>query len=66
MIGLEGTIRTGSFTNKDGQKVYTTDIWVDRVEFVGSKGSGTANQTQQKTDFMNIPDGIDEEEGLPF
>ena len=37
LIGLTGSIQTGSYTNKDGQKVYTTDVVADSVEFVGSK-----------------------------
>lgn len=71
-IGITGRIQTGSYTNKDGVKVYTTDIVVEEAEFVESKGSGgnnvSTNNTTQPTEnqagFMNIPDGIDEE--LPF
>ena len=45
-IALEGNIKTGSY-EKDGVKHYTTDVWVDKVEFVGSKGNGdTAQPTQ--------------------
>lgn len=68
---LSGRIQTGSYTNRDGQKVYTTDIVVEEIEFGESKGS---NQSQQKSEvphpeinpdeFMSIPDGIDEE--MPF
>jgi len=65
---IEGRIQTGSYTNKDGQKVYTTDVVCENVEFAESKSSGNnANQapTSDAGDgFMNIPDGIDEE--LPF
>ena len=70
-IGLTGRIQTGSYTNKDGQKVYTTDVVVEETEFVESKGgSATTNNTTStpttpsSDGFMNIPDGIDEE--LPF
>lgn len=71
-IGLEGRIQTGSYTNKDGVKVYTTDVVAENVEFVESKssGSGQSDYGSQYTPsaagdgFMNIPDGIDEE--LPF
>jgi len=71
-IGLEGRIQTGSYTNKDGAKVYTTDIVAENVEFVESKasGGGQGDYGPQYTPsaagdgFMNIPDGIDEE--LPF
>ena len=63
-IGLDGRIQTGSYTNKDGQKVYTTDVLVESVEFVGSKNENQTGNKTQSTDFMNIPDTIDEE--LPF
>ena len=66
-VAVEGRIQTGSYTNKDGVKVYTTDIVVESQEFCESKGSGQAPQTTTQTDadgFMNIPDGLDEE--LPF
>ena len=64
-IALNGRIQTGSYTNKDGQKVYTTDVVVDSLEFVGKKSDdGSANTSKSTNDFMNIPDGI--EEDLPF
>ena len=68
-IAVVGRIQTGSYTNKDGQKVYTTDIVVEEQEFAESKNSGSSDNNQsapanKNTDFMNIPDGIDEE--LPF
>lgn len=66
-IAVTGRIQTGSYTNKDGQKVYTTDVVVEEQEFAESKN---ANQQTERprpaTDadgFMNIPDGI---EDLPF
>lgn len=63
---VEGSIQTGSYTNKDGNKVYTTDILVQSVEFAESKNN---TQTYQKTepqtaDFVAV-DEIDDEE-LPF
>lgn len=69
---VEGRIQTGSYTNKDGQKVYTTDVVVEQVEFAESKASADGNTTNNTsnsntptdTSFMNIPDSIDEE--LPF
>ena len=63
-------IQTGSYTNRDGQKVYTTYVVVEEQEFAESKGASEnngADRPQPTTDsngFMNIPDGIDEE--LPF
>lgn len=78
-IALEGRIQTGSYTNREGQRVYTTDIVVEHMEFAESKAAqNRANGNndsymaggilQQPTDadgFMNIPDGV-EDEGLPF
>ncbi len=77
-IAVTGRIQTGSYTNRDGNKVYTTDVVIEEQEFVESKGasenSGSAYlaPTQRQSSasaisddgFMNIPDGIDEE--LPF
>lgn len=69
---VTGRIQTGSYTNKDGVKVYTTDVVVEEQEFAESKASSdnsgfaaSAQMPQSAGDgFMNIPDGIDEE--LPF
>ena len=75
-VTICGRIQTGSYTNKDGQKVYTADVVVEEQEFAESKkasesnsNSGSGNNRRNSTDpnsdgFMNIPDGIDEE--LPF
>ena len=68
---VEGRIQTGSYTNNDGQKVYTTDVVVENVEFAESKASSEGNSTRPEPTnaagdgFMNIPDGV-EDEGLPF
>ena len=78
---VSGRIQTGSYTNKEGQRVYTTDIIVDDQEFADSKNSAGGNGDNgsygyQPTSrpaptsaigdgFMNIPDGV-EDEGLPF
>ena len=76
-IAVTGRIQTGSYTNKDGVRVYTTDVVVEEQEFAESKkssagaegdytgGSRRAPEPSGAGDgFMNIPDGIDEE--LPF
>lgn len=78
-IVATGRIQTGSYTNKDGQRVYTTDVVVEDQEFAESKSSSQQNSgmaSQQASPsrpdpakaadggFMNIPDAIDEE--LPF
>ena len=74
-IVAEGRIQTGSYTNKDGQKVYTTDVVVENCEFAESKNSASdaGNYSSSRPEptsaagegFMNIPDGV-EDEGLPF
>ena len=68
-IAVVGRIQTGSYTNKDGQKVYTTDVMVEEHEFCESKESNGGNQAQEQhntssDNFMQIPDGFDEQ--LPF
>lgn len=77
-IVVTGRIQTGSYTNREGQKVYTTEIVVEDQEFAESKaasqnnsqtGAGSRQQPPppmptEKDGFMQIPDGIDEE--LPF
>lgn len=68
-IIITGRIQTGSYTNCDGQKVYTTDVVIEEQEFAESKGAsgnieGSAPQATDPDGFMSIPDGIDEE--LPF
>ena len=73
-IVVEGRIQTGSYTNKDGNKVYTTDVMVESQEFAESKSVSQQNGNSQPSvptrpepssansdGFLNIPDGIDEE-----
>lgn len=73
-IAVSGRIQTGSYTNKDGNKVYTTDVVVEQHEFCESKAesanSGNVQQpapspmpTNGTDGFMNIPDNMEE---LPF
>ncbi len=79
-VTICGHIQTGSYTNRDGIKVYTTDVVVEEQEFAESKAASEANRSSADSSyqappvpnpvgaagdgFMNIPDGIDEE--LPF
>lgn len=74
-IAIIGRIQTGSYTNREGQKVYTTDVVIEEQEFAESRAASEGNsQSQQRQQsqqeqsagdgFMNIPYGIDEE--LPF
>ena len=76
---VSGRLQTGSYVNKEGQKVYTTEVILDDQEFADSKGSASdmggyaqsaPSQRPAPTSaigdgFMNIPDGV-EDEGLPF
>ena len=71
---VTGHIQTGSYTNKDGVKIYTTDVVIEEQEFAESKNAAASNgggyqsessAPQAASDgFMNIPEGIDED--LPF
>ena len=79
-IVVSGRIQTGSYTNKDGIRVYTTDVVIEEQDFVESKAAASQNQMGMGTPapsasapqpsaavsdgFMNIPDGLEEE--LPF
>lgn len=66
-IAVTGRIQTGSYTNKDGQKVYTTDVVVEEQEFCESKSqSNSQPQPAPSNDnsWLNIPDGV--EDSLPF
>lgn len=76
-IVVEGRIQTGSYTNKDGQKIFTTDVLTELQEFAESKAASAQNGNQNASaptrpnvaqndsdGFMNIPDAIEEE--LPF
>lgn len=68
---VSGRLQTSSYTNREGQKIYTTDVILDSQEFADSKGENTGGRSKkQETNvdadgFMNIPDGVDDE-GLPF
>ena len=61
-----GRIQTGSYTNRDGMKVYTTDVVVEEQEFAESKQKEQQKSmgTPSADGFQNIPDGLEEE--LPF
>ena len=67
-VVISGRITTGSYTNRDGQKVYTTEITVEEQEFAESKGSSEAQGAAQMSTpngdgFMSVPD---DDTGLPF
>ena len=54
MVGVTGCIRTGSYTGKDGRKVYTTDISVASVQFLNSRSSGGQNNGYQNNGYQSI------------
>lgn len=81
-VAISGNIQTGSYTNKDGVKIYTTEVYVEEQEFAESRSehssgsapaqsqnaptqTATPAQSADANGFMNIPDGIDDED-LPF
>jgi single-strand DNA-binding protein len=64
-LAITGHIQTGSYTNKDGIKVYTTDVIVEEFYFIESKAKSQVSESSDGDGFMSIPDGL-EEEGLPF
>lgn len=63
-IAIVGRIQTGSYTNRDGNKVYTTNVVVEEHEFAENKKERPEERPDTGDGFMNIPDGIEEE--LPF
>lgn len=63
-LAVEGYIQTGSY-EKDGKKVYTTDVICDNIEFCEKKKvDETTGQPTESTDFMKVPDGVENE--IPF
>lgn len=60
-VAVSGRIQTGSYTNKEGQTVYTTDIVTDEIEFAESKAEKT---NEPMDEFMEVPQNI--ENDLPF
>ena len=74
LVGIQGRIQTGSYTNKDGQTVYTTDVVADRVEFLewgdragSGSGFGQSQQSAPAAD-MGIPEGFSaiDDDDIPF
>ena len=76
LVGIQGRIQTGSYTNKDGQTVYTTDVVADRVEFLewAGKPQGGASQQQSRPQQapagsdMGVPEGFQaiQDDDIPF
>lgn len=70
LVGIQGRIQTGSYTNKDGKTVYTTDVIADRVEFLewGEKNSERGAQRRTEASGNNAPEGFMaiSEDDIPF
>lgn len=71
LVGIQGRIQTGSYTNNDGQKVFTTDVVADRVEFLewGDKNGQGANQSATQGNSRGVPEGfaaVEDDECPPF
>ena len=68
-IAVVGRMQTGSYTNKDGNTVYTTDVVVEEQEFCESKSQSNSQQqpapASNDNDWLNIPDNLDDS-SLPF
>ena len=62
---ITGHIQTGSYTNKEGQKIYTTDVVIEDQEFADSKAGTVPPAAVSSDGFINLPEGV-EDEGLPF
>ncbi len=71
-VAIVGRVQTGSYLNKDGKKVFTTDIVIEEQEFAESKNASAGNATAKPGNaplpggdgFLDIPDDIDKD--LPF
>lgn len=67
-VALSGRIQTGSYTSKEGNKVYTTDVVAEEIEFAESKGKEQETQEQPEppkaTEFIDVPDDL--VDSLPF
>ena len=64
-IAVTGHIQTGSYENREGQKVYTTDVIVETHEFVEPKNKEPQEPMETPDDFVAVPDDADID-GLPF
>lgn len=71
LVGVQGRIQTGSYKNKDGVTVYTTDVVADRVEFLewgDKKDTGESRNTRDTKPEAGVPDGFQalEDDDIPF
>lgn len=69
LVGVQGRIQTGSYTNKNGDKVYTTEVVASNVEFLDWGDSGDSGKRKQRTQEPDVPDGfsaVEDDESIPF
>jgi len=64
LVLVTGSIRTGSYENKEGKKVYTTDVWADRVDFLEPKAT-SIEKKQESKDLAAVQKAIDEIYDVP-
>lgn len=65
-VGIQGRIQTGSYKNKDGQTVYTTDVIANNIEFL-SKSQGRSDNKAKYEDIDDLPDEYERiDEDIPF
>lgn len=71
-VAIQGSIQTGSYTNQQGQKVYTTDVLANRVEFIewgenrNTSGNGAQRPGNDMGDFMEPGFSVSDDEDIPF
>lgn len=64
---VEGRIQTGSYKDREGKTVYTTDVVANRVQFLGSNGSGGQQNQQRQQEFEPVPDAfVNCDDDIPF
>lgn len=69
MIAIEGNIRTGTYEDKDGNKRYTTDVWIDNVSFTGESKPNDRSSAGQPPVSGSIPEDFEDtlgDDGVPF
>lgn len=69
MVGVQGRIQTGSYKNKEGATVYTTEVVADRVEFLSSGNKSDNYEQKPAGNTDGIPEGfmaVDDDDDIPF
>lgn len=67
MVAVDGRIQTGSYKDREGKTVYTTDVVANRVQFLGSNGSSGQQKPQGQPEFEPVPDAfVNCDDDIPF